>query len=203
MRVERVMRVLSVVSVVVLVLTVAACSDDSDEDAETSGSGSTAAAVAVFEPESDDLCEWMTGDEVVEILQAAGAADVEAPAVASSPDGDDPLGWDCVWTVAPGYELQLGARSSGQDRPDIPDNYTRTGQVMQPGGGPVAGHPALSEGVIVENQAFGRFSFFVVDTDHQLNLLYSYWEGSSDEEFETVLMSTADAVLAELGWLPS
>ena len=121
------------------------------------------APTTIEEPtERDDLCEWVTGDDVVEFVTAAGF-DVEGPATASEPWTDDATGWDCGWTFASGEELQLGVR----DRPGRFDalqqldeivEYEEPGQIMEPGA-TVVGHPALSEGIVVENNAFLRFTF--------------------------------------------
>ena len=152
---------------------------------------------------TDDLCQWVTGDEVVEFLTAAGA-DVEGPATASEPWTDDATGWNCGWTLASGDEIQLGAESttrlSSMEELNMVTEYTEPGQVMQPGE-VVSGHPNLSQGVVVENQAFGRFGFYTPTTDAQLNL---HFNGDWDSDtYEAVVMGTADAVLDELGWLPT
>lgn len=159
-------------------------------------------SVAVFDPESDDLCEWVTGNDVVEFLTAAGA-DVEGPATASEPWTDDATGWNCGWTLASGDEIQLGAKNttrlSSMEELNRVTAYAEPGQVMNPTGELVSGHPNLSRGVVVENQAFGRFGFYTPTTDAQLNLHFN-GDWYSDT-YEAVVMGTADAVLDELGWL--
>jgi hypothetical protein len=160
-------------------------------------------SVAIFDAESDDLCEWVTGDEVVEFLTAAGA-DIEGPATASEPWTDDATGWNCGWMLASGDEIQLGAKStnrlSSSEDLNMVAEYTEPGQVMQPGA-MVSGHPNLSQGVVVENQAFLRFAFYTPTTEAQLNLQFTGdWDSDT---YEAVVMGTADAVLDELGWLPT
>jgi hypothetical protein len=177
---------------VAVALAFASCSDGTNESA------------VIFDPESDDLCEWVTGDEVVEFLTAAGA-DVEGPATASEPATADTTGWNCAWTLASGETIQLGAKSttrlSSDEELNMVTEYTEPGQVMQPAGELVSGHPNLSQGVVVENQAFGRFAFYTPTTDAQLNLQFT--GDSYSDTYEAVVMGTADAVLDELVWLPA
>ena len=153
----------------------------------------------------DDLCGWATDDEVVEFVTAAGFV-VAGPASASDPLTDDATVWGCAWTFASGEELQLGV----SDRPgrldslqelDVVVEYVEPGQIMEPGA-TIYGHPALSEGVVVENNAFGRFSFYTPGTDQVLNLVFLTEEVADEEGCETALMALADSVLGDLGWVP-
>lgn len=181
---------------VMVVAAVAGCDGNGDETAVTTEVPATAAVMA-FDPQSDDLCRWVTGVEIVEFMNAAGA-NVEGPATVTEPNLEDATGWNCAWTLVSGEEIHLGAVSYSTVRPEIADNYEGPGQVMDPAGAPVLGHPDLSDGVVVENRAFGRFSFYVPGTDHQLNVLIV---DDYSQAYETVVMGTAEAVLGELGWL--
>jgi hypothetical protein len=180
---------------IVLVAALVACSDDSTESSSTT-SASSSETTNVFDPESDDLCEWVTAEEIVELLTAAGAT-VSGPATAIEPNVEDETGWNCAWTLASGQEIQIGAkatsRASSMQDLDMVAEYEAPDQVMSPGSA-VSGHPDLSDGVIVENMAFGRFGFFPPRRDAQLNVLVP---GAN----ETVLMTTGDTLLGELGWL--
>ena len=60
-------------------------------------------------------------------------------------------------------------------------------------------HPDLSNGVIVENMAFGRFGFFPPGLDGQLNVVI--YDSNETSSFESVVMITGDELLGELGWL--
>lgn len=156
-----------------------------------------------LDPATGDLCAWVTGDDVVEFLTFAGA-DVEGPVRLSERWPDDPFfGWACAWTLASGEEVQLGARStsraSATQQLGMNSEYQEPGQVMDPGAGPISGHPDLSDGVLVENSAFGRFIFLTPHGERQLSVYISS-VGESEVD-ETVLMVTADTILKELGWL--
>ena len=193
-----------------------------NDDAPVTDDG-PATVIDAFDPDADDLCAWVTGDEIVAHLIAAGD-DVEGPAAPTEPDTEDTTGWDCAWTLASGEEIQLGARTitpRAQTEPVEPEQpgfgyseYEEPGQIMEPGAH-VIGHPYLNEGVTVENEAFLRFSFYPLDSDHILNV--NYWSedvmcddselddsGYCDKDtsgYETVLTRTANAILQDLGWV--
>ena len=165
----------------------------------SSGGGETQSAG--FSSERDDLCHWVTGDDVVEFVTAAGFA-VEGPATASEPATEDTTGWDCAWTFSSGEELQLGVR----DRPgslaamEVVE-YQEPGQIMDPGA-TVSGHPELSVGVVVENNAFLRFAFYTPGRDDVLNVMFWSEKGGSEDGYEVALMAVSDSVLSDLGWVP-
>ena len=81
--------------------------------------------------------------------------------------------------------------------------YEGPGQVMKPGA-TVVGHPALSDGVVVENNAFGRFVFYIPGQDDVLNVVF-WTDGAeaAEEDDETALMAMSDSVLSDLGWVPA
>ena len=159
---------------------------------------------AAFSSERDDLCEWVTGGEVAEYVTAAGFA-VEGPATASEPATDDTTGWDCAWTFASGEELQLGVRARPGRLDGLQDlglvaEYEGPGQIMEPGA-TVVGHPALSDGVVVENTAFLRFAFYTSGRDDVLNVVFR-----TDVEaayYEAAITAMSDSVLSDLGWVPA
>lgn len=176
------------------------------ESLESSESASTTTAssskpVEVFDPESDDLCQWVTADDIVEFLTAAGAT-VDGPATEIEANADDETGWNCAWTLRSGEEIQIGASASrlasSMQNLDMVAEYEAPGQVMSPGA-VVSGHPDLSDGVIVENMAFGRFGFFPPGLDGQLNV--GIYDSNVTSSFESVVMITGDELLGELGWL--
>ncbi|MGB7877364.1 MAG: hypothetical protein WBL31_01290 [Ilumatobacteraceae bacterium] len=168
---------------------------------------SAEAQLAGFSSERDDLCEWVTGDEVAEFVIAAGFA-VERPATASEPATDDATGWDCAWTFASGEELQLGVRArpgrlDALQARDTVAEYEGPGQIMEPGA-TVSGHPALSDGVVVENTAFGRFTFHTPGRDDVLNVMFlTVGAEAAEAGYEAALMAMSDSVLGDLGWVPA
>lgn len=198
------------VLVVVALMSVTGCGDDdgtADSTPATSGEpipAITELQLEGFRSERDDLCEWVTGDEVVEYVTAAGFA-VEGPATASEPATEDTTGWYCAWTFASGEEPQLGVK----DRPGRLDSlqqldmivvYEEPGQIMDPGG-TVSGHPALSDGVVVENNAFLRFAFYTPGRDEVLNIAFQSEGGGNEEGYEAAVMGASERVLSDLGWV--
>ena len=192
---------------------------DDDSDTLTVEDGPTTVTDG-FDPAVDDLCGWVTGDDIVAHLTAAGA-DVEGPATPTEPAPDDPMGWDCEWVLASGEEIQLGARTiwprPDYDLADADDpmyygyvEYDEPGQIMEPGAY-IIGHPDVGDDVAVKNEGFLRFSLYPLGSDHELNIMYffqDYWECDDSEtcnqeglRYETVVMGTAGAVLQDLQWV--
>ena len=168
---------------------------------------SAQAQLAAFSSERDDLCEWVTGGDVSEYVTAAGFA-VEGTATASEPATDDTTGWDCAWTFVSGEELQLGVRArpghlDGLQELELIAEYEGPGQIIRPGT-TVVGHPALSDGVVVENTAFGRFAFYTPGRDDVLNVMF-WTDGAEagEEDYEAAFMAMSDSVLSDLGWVPA
>jgi hypothetical protein len=207
------------VLVAVALMSLASCSDDdgtadstpatteapSPTTTEELPATSAETQLAVFSSERDDLCEWVTGDEVAEYVTAAGFA-VEGPATATEPVTEDTTGWDCAWTFASGEELQLGVRNhpgrlDSLQELDMIVEYQEPGQIMQPGA-TVSGHPALSDGVVVENNGFLRFTFYTPGRDDVLNVSFWTEDAGNEDGYEAALMAFSDSVLSDLGWVP-
>ena len=194
-----------IVSLAMLCLT--SCSDDDTAQSTPTTTEESASAPTTTDQltERDDLCQRVTDDEVVEFVSAAGFA-VDGPAAASAPWADA-TGWDCGWRFASGEELQLGVRNRPgrldalQQRNAIVE-YEEPGQIMEPGA-IVSGHPALSDGVIVENNAFLRFAFLTAAHDEELHLTFVTEDAGNEASYETAVMALADSVLDDLGWIPT
>ena len=74
---------------------------------------------------------------------------------------------------------------------------------MEPGA-TVSGHPALSDGVVVENTAFGRFTFYTPGRDDVLNVMFlTVGAEAAEAGYEAALMAMSDSVLGDLGWVPA
>ena len=206
------------VLVAVALMSLASCDDDDGTSDSTPATTETPAPttteelpatsaeaqLAAFSSERDDLCEWVTGAEVAEYVTAAGFT-VEGPATANEPATDDTTGWDCAWTFASGEELQLGVRArpgrlDGLQELELVAEYEGPGQIMEPGA-TVVGHPALSDGVVVENTAFLRFAFYTSGRDDVLNVVF--WTDVEAPDFEAAIMAISDNVLSDLGWVPA
>lgn len=175
----------------VAIMAVTGCTDD--DDAGDSGA-------AVFDADADDLCEWVTGEELVESLTDAGWG-VQGPATAGDPASDDLTGWDCAWGFASGEELQLGIRQGSLGEEADVVVYAGPGQIMENIGLSVIGHPALSDGVVVENAAFLRFLFYAPGLDHRLNVTFISEQSGNEDTYEETVMTLADDILVDLGWI--
>lgn len=204
--------------VVLALMSLASCNDD-DGTSDSTPAATEASApttteelpatsaelqLAGYSSERDDLCEWVTGVEIAEYVIAAGFT-VEGPATASEPATGDATGWDCAWTFASGEELQLGVRArpghlDGLQELGLIAEYEGPGQIMDPSA-TVVGHPALSDGVVVENNAFLRFAFYTPGRDDALNVMFRTDVEAAD--YEAAIMATSDSVLSDLGWVPA
>jgi len=178
------------------------------------GDASTAGAVADgFTFADDDLCEWITADEVAGFFNSVYATDVEAEPV---PDTNDTMGPDeCHWrlTSVTGegyYEVSAG---NAEALPMVPvDEIVEYGGGMV--GGTVSGHPALGEGVVVQSEGWGIYSFWVPPRDDYLTLFVTHTEdgvstgvdSASDAQdrvdAQAQFFAFADRFIRELGWTP-
>ena len=163
----------------------------------------------------DDLCEWIADAEVTEFVAAefdwdgtatnAGPYDGEACRwELSSPDDES----GSLWVSDGGQWEDFGGKPYDQDA------VMKVEGVLDYQGGPVgigefvAGHPALSDGVVVHNGGFGQFAFAVPpDTEWlQLGLAVPGLERDLAslkewEEYEVRFFAVVDHFLEELGWV--
>lgn len=170
-------------------------------------SGSSGEAFSFTE---DDLCEWVSEDDVASFVTEAyekSGVEWDGTAVAVSPGGST---WDlsgdyCRWEpTGGGYVIARGVPSVHYGR--AVTEFSEAGErVYRSLDGPVSGHPDLDDGVIVGNAAFGRYGFWMQGSDDALGIEMSLPDGVSDGDWaqqETMLFSAANSFLHKMGWTP-
>ncbi|MBT8240580.1 MAG: hypothetical protein KJN63_05075 [Acidimicrobiia bacterium] len=178
----------------------------------------------VFSFAEHDLSEWVSEDEVAEFV----AAEFDWNGTATKVNGyEDAAGhWELSSADGPSGSVIVVDGGLSEDFDGNPYNFDlrmeRQGALDYQGpvcvGDFVAGHPALSDGVVVHNGGFGQFTFAVPpDTEWLLLFLdvpgrtdddWTSCEGSittggvASEDYEPRFFAVADHFLEELGWLP-
>lgn len=168
----------------------------------TTGPGE--APVEAFTFADDDLCEWLTPDDVARFYTTAYGTDVTATAVPSVDTGPD----ECRWQVTPisGEELFDDCEISAS----VSDGSGLLGPVTEvieysegrvPVGATVSGHPALGEGVVVQSEGWGIYAFWVPPGDQYLGVVDCHADSEgSGADAQTRLFTVAGFMLQELGW---
>ena len=152
---------------------------------------------------TDDMCAWVSEDEVAEFVSAEFDWDGTAVETGSGRGG-------CEWALTDddgdtGY-LEASDVREWTDFDDNPvDPVEMVGDVSDfdpedPFSGAVSGHPALSEGVVAFNAMFGQFAFWVPPVDEYLG--FSLAVPGVEDVFEgNGFFAVADHIVEELGWL--
>ena len=161
----------------------------------------------------DDLCEWIADAEVTEFVAAefdwygtatnAGPYDGEACRwELSSPDDES----GSLWFSDGGQWEDFGGKPYDQDAVMKVEGVLDYQGVPVCIGEFVAGHPALSDGVVVHNGGFGQFAFGVPPGPwlqvSLSNLSDEAWDdGFAYEEYEVRYFAVADRFLRALDWV--
>lgn len=176
----------------------------------------------VFSFADDDLCEWVSEDEVAEWVASEFDWRGTASAARTGGAADDGA---CEWHLSSTEEGResswVGVEDAAQWR-DFDENpydfgarMTQSGVTAYPPpdghveiGAWVIGHPSLTEGVVVHNGGFGMYAFGVPPGPYlQVStLLYDSedWdEGAAIADYEARFFAVADHFLQELGWSSS
>lgn len=206
-----------------VILAFAGCSDDSSDSTATTESalpGSTTATSHVigvqladaFTFAEDDLCDWITADEIAGFFASEYDWEGTAELVNTADTGPD----ECRWRLTIAGEDDYFEVSAGNADPGVLVPYEEI--VEYDGGtvgGTVSGHPALSDDVIVQSAGWGVYSFWVPPRDEYLSLLMNLHSGDSPEvvgvdsspdkqvrvEAQHRFFAFADQLLQELGWV--
>ena len=232
----------------VVAMVVAGCGDD-DDTASDAGSTTVAPAATVTEDATtttsvqemevstttvpsaeviegaftfadDDLCEWVSEDEVAEFVAAEfewdGTAVFEGAAAdryraAGEPEDPDSCHWTLTSTAGDVGDVLAGNASitwvdtSGDARHyremEVDDFDEEVGYVEI--GSAVSGHPSLSDGVVVYNGAWGRYVFWVPPIDQYLSMFRPFSSDGDDGDWaedEARFFGVADRFVQELGW---
>ena len=212
-------RVLPALLIGALVAT--ACSSDEpsgEERSEASPVATEVAEMAVFSFADDDLCEWVSEEDVAEWVGAEFDWDGTVVEV-----GSTSAQVACEWTLqgTGGIDVVVTAgdgalwRDFGGNAYDFDARMRQAGLTEYPPpagvveiGAWVVGHPAVADGVVVHNGGFGQFAFGVPPGPWlQVSILSEDWDqgwdaGAASEVYEARYFALADRFLQELGWVP-
>jgi len=162
-----------------------------------------------FDFDSDDLCSWVSAEEVAGFVEEAFGW--EATAVAVEPDDEY---WECKWAVtgSDGEDRMVYATEAEWFNFNGGPIYLSEREVVDfadleepfvPIMGAVSGHPSLDERVVVINGGFGSFAFGVPPTDQYLQVSVHTPDSEDWESFEPNFFPVANSFIEELGWLPA
>jgi hypothetical protein len=165
----------------------------------------------VFTFAEDDLCEWVSEDEVTSFVKKAydkSGVEWAGSAVAVPHQGSawDVPGVYCRWEpTGGGWVIARGLKPSSFGSGAV--EFSEVGdEVLFPlGPGPVSGHPDFADNIIIANAAFGRLGFWLQDSDEALGLEAYLPDGVSDDDWaeqEKMLSVVANSFLKEMGWTP-
>lgn len=160
----------------------------------------------------DDLCEWVSEDEVASFVSEAyekSGVEWDGTAVTVPSQGSvwDMSGYYCQWEpTGGGYVIARGLASSsfGGEATEFPGTEGGDYDSLS---GPVFGHPDFGDNIIVGNAAFGRYGFWLSGSDDALGIEMYLPMGVSDIDIdwaqqETMLFSLANRFLNKMGWTP-
>ncbi len=160
---------------------------------------------AVFSFADDDLCEWVSEEDVAEFV----AAEFDWQGTAGNQGRPYPEAV-CEWTLSGSAHSAVIAEDAGRwkDFDGNPYKISETEIVEYEGGtvnigASVVGHPAVSDGVVVHNGGFGMFAFGVPPDSEWLGVqVHVDPEGVEwNAEHEARYFAVADHFVEELGWL--
>jgi hypothetical protein len=156
---------------------------------------------AAFTFATDDLCDWVSEDEIAEFV----AAEFDWDGTATEIDTRNAEG--CSWeltseTTEPatlGFIAPTGLTIADEvDHYELGDEFGIGSQAL--------GHPYLSDGVAYYLQGFGPLAFGVPDDDRWFVLDDSpdieAWPAVSEDAFWYGWFGVADRLIEELGWTP-
>lgn len=162
---------------------------------------------AGFDFATDDLCEWVSADEVAGFVEDAFDVEVSAELVYGSgrcewrlvDDSGREAGWvgaeQAIWRSFDGVPYDMPAAFGS------PIDYAESQAAPVAIGAAVSGHPALGEGVVVHNGGFGQFAFGVPPREQYLQVSVGV-EGYDDwDDLEPRFFAVADDFMEALGWL--
>lgn len=214
-------------AVVVSVIVLAGCSDDANNAASPTEPTVTSTGVTpvptTIEPASadsieeafsfvdDDLCEWVNDEDVAEVLAdvfdwSGTLTEQPSPTSRSGEQEAD----NCSWELSGNGDGYFAVYDAGQwetfggapfdlEEVDIVA-FSEDDPDWVEIGATVSGHPALSDGVVVHNGAFGQYAFWV--PPRQEYLAFSLAVPGVDDVFEgDRFFMVADQLMHTLGWV--
>ena len=180
-----------VAAVLLLASPLAACGGGDDSDAFTFA--------------DDELCDWLTADEIAGFFASVYEWDGTAELVYTEDAGPDECFWRLATAGGNGF-IEIGAGNADPGLLPYEEVVEYDGGSVPAPGGTVTGHPALSEDVVVQSAGWGAYSFWVPPRDEYLSLFAN--RASSDGtgprvgvEDQDRFFAFADQLLQELGWV--
>lgn len=184
-------------------LLVASCTGTaSDVEVPAADITTTTEAMAVFVHGEDDLCEWITEEDVARFAREAHAA------IGAEWDGEAALSqadWgeaECHWMLLQGYERGGVSAEFVSVRADNHDDVVDYADLLEFNslqGEPVSGHPDLPAGVLLVGQAYGRYAFWLPGMDDAV-MLTVHLDQADQDAHDTALFAVANGFLEALGW---
>ena len=159
----------------------------------------------VFSFADDNLCEWVTEEEIAGFI--AEAFDWNGTAILTPDD------WTCVWRLIGDEDDEVGfvfARdATGEfkvlgepldfaalDVVDFSDNWWHDDVEAA-----MSGHPDLSVGVLVHTHGWGQYVFWVPPGHEYLLLYVPRISGALEFDGDDGDFVVADQIVRELGWV--
>jgi hypothetical protein len=187
------------------------CGGDAVPVPSVSGPGSTPVQVdhTVFDFGSDDLCQWITVEQMASIvIEAYGSADTEVPlvepdatAIRQPPNRVGTVGLSqpagCDWQLADGVWVWA------VDGSEVLDDARRMpgGPQRHIGFEPFASHDLLNDQVVWTPSGFGTLSFYVESRDSLLIFSHSGPEGGQSGEDLSQEFTIVNTMLEQMGWI--
>jgi hypothetical protein len=189
-----------------------ACSSDGGGVTDTGPPGASSQAATgpgeatgeAFTFAEDDLCEWLTPDDVGRFYTTAYGTDVTVTARPSVDTGPD----ECGWLVTPtsgdesvdSCEVSASVSDGSGVVGPVKEIIEYSGGGVPVPGATVSGHPALGDAVLVQSEGWGVYAFWVPPADQYL-VLVDCNADSGGADVQTRLFTFATLVLQELGWV--
>lgn len=155
----------------------------------------------------DDLCEWVTEEDVTgfarDAYEAVGADWAGTAELIGEHWVEDGTEYECGWGLSGSEGLILVyAEPVPQASDEEVVAYGDQNVTNIPIIGIVSEHPEFEDDVLISNHAFGRYGFWVPSSDAQLVLSVNL-EGDlelEDEHWEVPLFVVANGFLEEMNW---
>ncbi|MGA7757839.1 MAG: hypothetical protein WCA57_08320 [Ilumatobacteraceae bacterium] len=165
-------------------------------------------AADVFSFADDDLCTWVTGEEITRLVSAVYPWDGTAAEGVPEPPAN------CLWRLSgddgDGY-LSAGDAGQWTDFSGQPYDVAAAEPIVEyssddPGfieiGTAVTGHPALRDGWVVRNAGFGQYAFWMPPEERYLAFSLAVPGVDVNDLFdENRFFAVADELLQQLGWV--
>ena len=152
----------------------------------------------------DDLCEWVTEEEIAAFV--AAAFDWNGTVTQTPPDAPATCEWRLTANAGERLTIAYDAEQwqaweggafefAALDIVDFSDEDPRAIE-----GAAVSGHPALSDGVLVTADGWAQFAFWVPPRHQYLALMISVPGEELSYPIDDRVFMVADQFLRELGW---